>query len=154
LLHDRGRRRAAAIAALGVVCSALLAGCSTSDGVGPFVSNAKAQFGTSAIIAPGHYSAYHCDGLAAQLKALLAREQQLTNLMDRASEGGGGVLIGNLAYRADYENAVAEEKVLRTTAAEKKCDLPPPAAPASPTPAASTARPPAPAGFQSDQAIR
>ncbi len=98
------------------------------------------------------------------MKVLLAREQELTNLMDRASEGGGGVLIGNLTYRADYENAVGEEKVLRRTAAEKKCELPPPAAPASPTPAAYTAPPPgytappqSPANapvFQSDQTIR
>jgi predicted small secreted protein len=146
------RRRAAAIAPLCLLVAVLLAGCSTNAGVGSF------------IVDPGHYSVYHCDGLAARLKVLLAREQELTNLMDRASEGGGGVLIGNLTYRADYENAVGEEKVLRRTAAEKKCELPPPAAPASPTPAAYTAPPPgytappqAPANapvFQSDQTIR
>jgi predicted small secreted protein len=147
LIHHRGRRRAAAIAPLCLVVAGLLAGCSTSDGVGAF------------IIDPGHYSVYHCDGLAARLKVLLVREQELSNLMERASEGGGGVLIGNLSYRADYENAVGEEKVLRRTAAEKKCELPPPAAPVSPTPAAYTA-PPAPAAppgapiFQSDQTIR
>ena len=129
-VHRRGRRRAAAIASLCLLVGGFLAGCSTNDGVGSF------------IIDPGHYSVYHCDGLAARLKVLLAREQELTNLMDRASEGGGGVLIGNLTYRADYENTVGEEKVLRRTAAEKKCDLPPPAAPASPTPAAYTAPPP------------
>ncbi len=117
------------------------------------------------IVDPGHYSVYHCDGLAARLKVLLAREQELSNLMERASEGGGGVLIGNMSYRADYENTMGEEKVLRRTAAEKKCELPPPAVPASPTPAAYTAppppaaysAPPPPAGapiFQSDQTIR
>jgi hypothetical protein len=69
-------------------------------------------------------------------------------------------LIGNLTYRADYENALGEEKVLRRTAAEKKCDLPPPAQPASSTPTAYTAAPAAPAApaagpvFQSDQGIR
>jgi predicted small secreted protein len=144
------RLGAAAIAPLCVLVAGLLAGCSTSDGVGSF------------IVDPGRYSVYHCDGLAARLKALLVREQELANLMDRASEGGGGVLIGNLSYRADYENAVGEEKLLRRTAAEKKCDLPPPAAPVSPTPAAYTAPPapvavPAPASapiFQSDQTIR
>ena len=121
----------------------LLAGCSTSDGV------------HSVMIDPGHYSVYHCDGLQARLKALLAREQELSNLMQRASEGGGGVLVGNLSYRTDYENAVGEEKVLRRTAAEKKCQLPPPAQPAPPSP---TAQPmPAPTAapvFQSDQTIR
>jgi hypothetical protein len=110
------------------------------------------------LIDPAHYSVYHCDGLATRLKALQAREQELSNLMLRASEGGGGALIGNLTYRADYENALAEEKVLRRAAAEKKCDLPPPGPPASATPAAYTAAPPAaPAAapvFQSDQGIR
>jgi hypothetical protein len=100
--------------------AAVLAGCATSDGVGSLLTD------------PGHYSVYHCDGLKARLIWLLAREQELTNLMERASEGGGGVLIGNLTYRADYENAVGEEKVLRRTAAEKKCDLPLLAAPARP----------------------
>src|ERR1700722_2691487 len=146
------RSPGAAIASVCVLVASLLAGCSTSDGIGSF------------IVDPGHYSVYHCDGLAARLKVLLAREQELTNLMDRASEGGGGMLIGNLTYRADYENTVGEEKVLRRTAAEKKCERPPPAAPASPTPAAYTAPPPAyiappqaPANapvFQSDQTIR
>jgi hypothetical protein len=163
LIHRCGRYGAAASApccaavahpvvaiflAASLLVTSLLAGCSTM------------------IVDPGHYSAYHCDGLAARLKVLLLREQELTDLMERASEGGGGTLIGGMSYRADYENAVGEERVLRRTAAEKKCDLPPPAAPASPTPAvyaappppaAYTAPPPPPAGtpvFQSDQTIR
>jgi hypothetical protein len=45
--------------------------------------------------------------------AIQERQQELSNLMARASEGGGGVLIGTMAYRADYENAIGEEKVLR-----------------------------------------
>jgi hypothetical protein len=115
-----------------LLCS-LLAGCAT-DGPGALM------------VDPGRYSVYHCDGLAARLKALLAREQDLTNLMQRASEGGGGALIGNLTYRADYENTLSEEKLLRRTAAEKKCELPPPAVPASPTQAVYSA-PPAPAAY-------
>ena len=85
-------------------------------------------------IDPAHYSVYHCDGMVPRLKALQRREQELSDLMARASEGGGGVLIGNLTYRADYENTVAEEKVLRRAAAEKNCDLNPPPPPAAPTP--------------------
>ena len=127
---------------------ALLGGCSSSGGVG------------SLLIDPGHYSVYHCDGLAARLKALQAREQDLSNLMLRASEGGGGALIGNMSYRADYENVLGEEAVLRRVAADKKCDLPPPPQPVATTPAAYSATPPAlgvPAGrpvYQSDQGIR
>jgi hypothetical protein len=114
------------------------------------------------MIDPAHYSVYHCDGLQARLKALQAREQELSNLMVRAGEGSGGALIGNLTYRADYENVLGEEKLLRRTAAEKKCDLPPPQQPQPPSsmPAAYTAAPAAPAApnagpvFQSDQGIR
>ena len=55
--------------------------------------------------------------------------------MDKASEGGGGSVIGALSYRPDYEKQLGDEKVLRRTAAEKKCALEPPA-------------------FESDQSIR
>lgn len=89
------------------------AGCSMSEGVGQY------------IVDPARYSAYHCDDMARRLKDLLAKEKDLRNLMDRASEGGGGTVIGTLAYRADYENALGEEKLLRRTAAEKKCELGP-----------------------------
>ncbi|MGO9628497.1 MAG: hypothetical protein ACLPXW_05810 [Xanthobacteraceae bacterium] len=157
VLVRRGRREPAAIGAVCALVAVLLTGCSTSDGVGTF------------LIDPAHYSVYHCDGLATRLKALQARELELSNLMNRASESGGGVLIGSLSYRADYENALGEEKVLRRAAAEKKCDLPPPAAapsPASPSPASPSPASPSPAAytapagpaaapvFQSDQGIR
>jgi hypothetical protein len=108
------------------------------------------------MVDPAHYSVYHCDGLAARLKVLLAREQDLSNLMEKASDSGGGVVIANLSYRAEYENALGEENLLRRTAAEKKCDLPPRAAPVSPTPPIYTTRPeaaPAPI-FHGDQTIR
>ena len=109
------------------------------------------------LVDPARYAAYHCDGLATRLKWLQAREQELSNLILRASEGSGGALIGNLTYRADYESAVGDEKVLRRVAAEKKCDLPPPPAPPASAPPAAGPPPAAPAavpGFQSDQAIR
>ena len=120
------RRRRAGPAALGLICvlaAGALASCSMSDGVGSF------------IVDPGRYSVYHCNALVTRLKELQAREKELRDLMDRASEGGGGAVIGALSYRADYEKALGEERVLRRTAAEKKCELGPPA-------------------FQSDQTIR
>jgi hypothetical protein len=137
-LNDRQAPSTARALAASFLATCLLAGCSTSDGVEHF------------IVDPGHYSAYHCDALKTRLEELLTREQELSNLMQRASETAGGTLIGDLSYRADYENAVGEEKVLRRTAADKKCELPAPAAPALP------AVPPprnAPA-FQSNQPIR
>jgi hypothetical protein len=144
------RRRAVFVAVLG---AGVLAGCSVEQ----------------VIIDPGHYSVYHCKDFATRLTALQTRQKELSDLMDKAREGGAsGAVIANLSYRADYENAIGEERVLRRSAAEKKCDLPPPAiaaiaptAPPSSTPAAyafpPAAAPPTTATvpvFQSDQTIR
>jgi hypothetical protein len=148
----RGCREAFAVIPVGLLVAVLLVtgllgGCSTSDTL------------TTVMIDPAHYSVYHCDGLVKRLKGLQQREQELSDLMARASEGGGGVLIGNLTYRADYENALGEEKVLRRAAAEKKCDLNAPPPQPAPTPTAYTA-PSAPAGragapvFQNNQNTR
>jgi hypothetical protein len=92
----------------------------------------------------GRYTYYHCDVLLAQLKAIQQHRKELFNLMARASEGGGGALIGTMTYRPDYEKTFAEEKVLRHAAGEKNCNLPPPAPAEAPTAAAYPA-PTAPA---------
>jgi hypothetical protein len=110
---------------VGAVAAVALAGCGFSDGPGTL------------IVDPGKYSVYHCNDLVARSKYLLSREQELRGLMDKASEGGGGTVIGALAYRSDYESVKSEQKLLQRTAAEKKCDL---VAPAS--------------NYQSDQTIR
>ena len=84
-----------------------------------------------------------------QLAGIQQRQHDLSNLMARASEGGGGALIGTMTYRTDYEKAIDEEKVLRRVAAGKNCNLPPPA-PTAPIPPAAPA---VPTVLQSDQAI-
>ena len=73
------------------------------------------------LVDPGHYSAYHCDDLAARWKVLVAREKELRGLMDRADEGAGGNLIGTLAYRSDYDSVITEERLVQRTAADKNC---------------------------------
>ena len=75
-----------------------------------------------------------------QLAGIQQRQHDLSNLMARASEGGGGTLIGTMAYRTDYQSAIDEEKVLRRVAAGKNCNLPPPA-PTAPIPPAAPAVP-------------
>jgi len=133
------------LAAAGLICvgAAMLAGCSLSGGM------------DSLIVDPGRYSAYHCKQMAERLTELVEQQKDLRNLMDKASDGGGGSVIGTLSYRATYEKAVGDEAVLRRTAAEKKCPLPPPTPPPSATPAAFTAPAASPApAFQSDQIIR
>ena len=93
-----GHRKWAGIISISLLTAGLLSGCATNDAA------------TTFMIDPAHYSVYHCDGLQARLKALQARQQELSNLMVRASEGSGGALIGNLTYRADYENVLGGRK--------------------------------------------
>lgn len=100
-------------AAVFVLAAATLAGCGLSDGVG------------SLTVDPARYAGYHCNELGTQWKNLVAREKELRNLIDKAGEGGGGTVIGTVAYRGDYETVLEQEKVLKRTAAEQKCELVP-----------------------------
>jgi hypothetical protein len=110
----RAPRRPYAIALLSLAALAL-AGCGLSDG-GP----------GAVLVDPGHYAAYHCDGLADRWKILLAREKELRGLMDKASEGGGGgAVIGSLAYRSDYESVLTEERLVQRAAVERNCAFTP-----------------------------
>jgi hypothetical protein len=58
----------------------------------------------------------------------------LRGLIDKANEGGGGAVIGSLAYRTDYDSVLTEERLLQRAAADKDCGFTP--------------------EFQSDQTIR
>ena len=106
-----------------IVAGVTLAGCAAGEGPGQLA------------VDPGRYQFYHCNDLAARMRALQSRESELRSLMVKASEGGGGTVIGALAYRADYEAVLSEQKMLQRTAAEKKCEVVPPT-------------------FQSDQTVR
>ncbi len=114
----RALRSLAAVA----VAAIALGGCGMTDGAG------------SLLVDPGRYSAYHCNELAARWKVLVVREKELHGLIEKASEGAGGTVIGSLAYRTDYESILTEEKLLQRAAAEKNCGFNP--------------------EFQSDQTIR
>ncbi len=123
-LHGRFARALDAFK-ISAVAAIALAGCGLSDGPGQLT------------VDPGRYTSYRCTDLVARWKALAVREKELRSLMDKASEGGGGTVIGTLAYRTDYELLKSDQKLLARKAAEKKCDL-----------AA------APSDYQSDQSIR
>lgn len=113
-IPPRKRRRAGALrAAAFLLATAMLAGCGLSDGIGELM------------VDPARYDGYHCNELAGQWKGLVAREKQLRNLIDKADGGGGGTVIGALAYRGDYQTVLEQEKVLQRAAAAQKCQLVP-----------------------------
>lgn len=101
-----------------VVCATLLAAAAVLSGCG-------GDGARSLLVDPARYSAYHCKDMIAESQNLANREKQLRALMDKASEGGGGTIIGTLAYRSDYETVLEQERMLKRTAAEQKCELVP-----------------------------
>jgi hypothetical protein len=112
--HGLVRGRAAVCVA--VVCgfgAVALAGCGLRDGYGTL------------IVDPARYAALHCKELIATRSSLIRREQELRNLIDKASDGSAGTAIATMAYRTDYESVLSEEKLVDRTAAEKKCELTP-----------------------------
>jgi hypothetical protein len=109
----RGKHCATALRATPLLALAALAGCGLSDGPGGL------------LVDPGHYSAYHCKDLIAESQNLANRERDLRNLMDKASEGGGGSVIGAFAYRSDYETVLEQQKLLKREVAAQKCELTP-----------------------------
>ena len=88
-----------------------LSGCGLSDGAGAL------------FVDPGRYTLYRCDDLAAQRKLLIARENELRGLIERAGETPGGAVVGSFAYRSDYDTVLAQEKLLQRNAAEKNCSF-------------------------------
>ncbi len=91
-----------------VVLASMLTGCTSNDG-------------GELLIDPGRYAIYKCDDLAARWKIVSARERELHGLMDRAGQSNGGAVVGALAYRADYDAVISDERQLQRTAAEKNC---------------------------------
>jgi hypothetical protein len=77
----------------------------------------------SLAVDPARYEGYHCKDLVSQWDALVDREKQLRNLIDKASDGGGGTVVAAVAYRGDYATVLEQEKVLKRTAAERNCEL-------------------------------
>lgn len=109
-VHGRSIRQGwrAALSSFAVLA---LSGCGLSDGAGAL------------FVDPGRYTLYHCDDLAARRKVLVARENELRGLIERAGESPGGAVVGSFAYRSDYDTVLAEEKLLQRNAAEKNCSF-------------------------------
>ena len=98
-------------AAIWVIAAVALSGCASSGGPGQL------------LVAPGAYDAYRCKDLAQQWDLLNKREAELTANMNRASQGGGGALIGAAAYGTDYQTVLTQKKMVQQEATAKNCEL-------------------------------
>jgi hypothetical protein len=103
----------------GAVFGRVLLGAAIGVAVASCMSNGPG----SLFVDPGHYDAYHCNDLQTRWQALNKRETELRNLMDKASTGPGGTVIGAVAYGTDYQSVLTEKKLVQQAAAEKNCEL-------------------------------
>jgi outer membrane murein-binding lipoprotein Lpp len=108
LLPGRGYRFVLTFAAILSALSA--AGCSsTSDSSFTFLAD------------PGQFDYYTCDQIASTVKGLIARQQELKSLIDKADESAGGAAVGLIAYRTEYVNVGEQLRVADKTARRKSC---------------------------------
>lgn len=70
---------------------------------------------------PAKYDFVSCKELTSREAALTKREQDLRELMDKASRDTGGAVANALAYRTDYLNVRGEVKLVREVAQRKDC---------------------------------
>jgi hypothetical protein len=94
-----------------------------------FVAAAPAGCGgdgvNAMLVDPARYNGYRCVQLVQEWTALHDREKKLRNLMDKAADGGGGTVIGAMAYRSDYQTVLEQEKLVQRAAVGRKCQLAP-----------------------------
>ena len=126
---SRLRRHAAAtIAVLGLSCG--LGGCAS---VGD-------SFASSAFVDPAKYGQFDCKQMETERKTLAARTAEQQRLIDKASTGVGGSVVGEMVYRNEYVSIRASSKLLEETWRDNKCvETPPPAAAVPATPAVAPA---------------
>ena len=70
---------------------------------------------------PGKYILYSCSDVDTAIASITIRITELEQLIARASQGTGGTIMAAVAYRSEYNQARAQVKALKVTAAEKQC---------------------------------
>src|SRR3974377_1188112 len=85
------------------------------------------------VVAPGKYTFYTCDEIATAIKNYTARQEELRQLMARASTDPAGRLISTMTYESDYISAEGELRDLRGAGADKNCRAIPPSTPPAAT---------------------
>ena len=104
-------RRRLGAATLCAVAAIGLSDCSAGNGLGQF------------LVAPGTYDGYHCKDLVLVWDQLNKREVELQANMSRSSQGGGGAVIGAMAYGTDYQTVLTQKKMVQQQAVAKNCEL-------------------------------
>jgi hypothetical protein len=64
---------------------------------------------------------YTCPDLNDRAKVVRARQVELEQVMDRASQGAGGELVNAIAYRTEYAQTRGEMRVLAKAEEERQC---------------------------------
>ena len=90
---------------------ALLTGCASSDGPYVFADAGKYQF-------------HNCEQLATASKQKHERQRELKELIDKAEQGAGGVVVSAFAYRSDYVAVNEDLRIIESTARSKNCVTP------------------------------
>jgi hypothetical protein len=112
LFRCRKGWRAARLTAALTVAGALAACSTTSD------------FSMTPLVDPGKYQFNNCEQIEKAVKTQTTRRNELKGLMEKAEQSGAGVVVGALAYRADYVSTGQELQVLEATARDKNCPRP------------------------------
>jgi hypothetical protein len=73
---------------------------------------------------PGKYQYHNCEQLAASAKGQIRRQQELKELIDKAEQGVGGIIVSLMAYKSDYVAVEEDLRVIETTARNKNCVTP------------------------------
>jgi hypothetical protein len=101
------------------ICVAALAGCASEDAASSF------------LVAPGNYVFYQCDDIDRAAKGAVARQQELEQLMAKASTTTTGQLIGDATYGTELATIRGQLRDLRQAARDKNCTTVPGVAPAA-----------------------
>jgi hypothetical protein len=72
----------------------------------------------------GKYQYYNCEQLATARLQQTTRQRDLKELIDKAEQGAGGVVVSAIAYRSDYVAVNEDLRVIEMTARNKNCVTP------------------------------
>jgi len=85
---------------------------------------AAAVDGASFFSDPGKYQYHNCEQLASAAKSQIGRQQELKDLINKAEQGAGGIIVSLMAYKSDYVAVEEDLRVIETTARNKNCVTP------------------------------